>query len=327
MKLTRRAVALSLAAVPAAGRAQPASRPLVIAHRGASGHRPEHTLMAYKLAIEQGADVIEPDLVVPKDRVLVCRHEPEISATTDVASLARFADRRVLLRVEEGREIFGWRAEDFTLAEIRTLRARERLPNLRPASARFDGREPPATLAEVLDLVASESRRLGRPVGIYPELKAPAELEAKGFDTTALLTEALTRAGLPRTSTPVYIQCFEDAPLRRLKGRTACKLVHLLQSAEQVTPQSLREIASYADGAGIEKSLITRAVVDEAHRLGLLVHAWTFRAENQFLPSDLRRGSDPAAYGDMAGEIRRHLAMGIDGLFSDFPDLARQALS
>lgn len=326
--ITRRTALAAATAATLSGPAgaQQAARPLVIAHRGASGHRPEHTLMAYKLAIEQGADVIEPDLVVTKDGTLVCRHETEIEGTTDVASIPRFANRSVPVRGQDGRERMVWHAEDFLLAELNAVRARERLPDLRPESARFDGQEQVPTFQQVIDLARSEAARLGRPVGLYPELKAPAALLAKGFDTAALLLDQLNRAGLPRTEVPVYIQSFEALPLRRLSGRTHARIVQLVQTASMTTVAGLRDIATYAQGVGIEKSLITRAIVENAHQAGLMVHAWTFRAENQFLPEDLRRGTDRAAHGDMAAEIRRYVEMGVDGLFSDFPGLAKAAL-
>lgn len=326
MIITRRAVTAALATVPFTAHAQPRPRPLVIAHRGASGLRPEHTLMAYKLAIEQGADFIEPDLVVTKDKVLVCRHEPEIADTTNVAALPQFAARKVMERTRDGREVAHWRAEDFTLAEFSTLRARERLASLRPESAKFDGAEAPPTFQQVIDLAKSEAARLGRPIGIYPELKTPAALSAKGFDTSALLLDALAKAGLPSAQVPVFIQCFEAEPLRALKGRAPAPLVQLVQSQEMTTPQGMLDIAAYAQGVGLEKSLVTPDAVRRAHGLGLVVHAWTFRAENQFLPADLRRGADPAAHGDMGAEVKRFIAMGVDGVFSDFPALARAAL-
>lgn len=326
MSLTRRAFSAALAAAPTASLAQPRPIPLIIAHRGASGLRPEHTLMAYKLAIEQGANFIEPDLVVTKDKILVCRHEPEIADTTNVAALPQFADRKVVERTRDGREVAHWRAEDFTLAELSTLRARERLASLRPESAKFDGAEPPPSFQQVIDLAKREAARLGRPIGVYPELKTPAALSAKGFDTSALLLEALKQAGLPNAQVPVFIQCFEAEPLRRLKGRAPAPLVQLVQSQEMTTPQGMLDIASYAKGVGLEKSLVTPDVVRRAHDLGLIVHAWTFRAENQFLPADLRRGADPAAHGDMGAEVKRFIAMGVDGVFSDFPGLARAAL-
>ncbi len=326
MTLTRRAAlaAATAAALPGVGAAQ-AKTPLIIAHRGASGERPEHTLAAYRLAITQGADYVEPDLVASSDGILICRHETNLAGTTNVAAVPRYAARS-RGTVVEGREVVGWYAEDFTSAEIATLRARERLPDLRPASARFDGQEPPPTFQQVVELVKFQAGLAGRPVGLYPELKSPGELLAKGLDIGGLLVDALNRAGLPNAEVPVFIQSFEQPALRRLKNRTKAKLIQLVQLRTLLTYQGLADIATYAAGVGIEKSLLTPTVVANAHAAGLMVHAWTFRPENAFLPEDLRKGSDRAAHGDMTAEIKRYLAMGVDGVFSDFPGLARAAV-
>ncbi len=327
-------------------------RPIVIAHRGASGERPEHTLEAYRLAIEQGADFVEPDLVSTKDGVLVCRHENEISGTTDVASRPGFASRRATKTID-GAPVTGWFTEDFTLAELKTLRARERLPRLRGTAS--DGRFAIPTLEEVLALVASVNarpERKGRPVGVYPETKHPTHFEEISLPLERPLLEALRRHGLDRADAAVFIQSFEVGNLRRLAGLTRVPLVQLIDAegrpwdftrgrfartyAEMVRPQGLRDIASYARGIGVHKSLVIprdgrdrslppTTLVDDAHAAGLLVHVWTLRAENEFLPAELRSGADPASRGNLAGEAALFLKAGIDGYFTDHPAIGVSA--
>lgn len=308
---------------------------IVIAHRGASGERPEHTLEAYRLAVEQGADFVEPDLVSTRDGVLVCRHENEISGTTDVARRPEFASRRAT-RTIDGAPVTGWFTEDFTLAELKTLRARERLPELRGTA--FDGRFEVPTFEEVLALLGSVNarpERRGRPVGVYPETKHPSYFEGLGLPLEKPLLEALRRHGLDRADAPVFVQSFEVGNLRRLAGITRVPLVQLVDVqgrpwdwtrdgvartyADMLRPEGLRGIAAYARGIGVHKSLASPALVRDAHAAGLLVHAWTLRAENAFLPPDLRKGPDPAARGDMAAEATRFLEAGVDGYFTDFP--------
>jgi glycerophosphoryl diester phosphodiesterase len=325
------------------------ARPIVIAHRGASGERPEHTLESYRLAIEEGADFVEPDLVATKDGVLVCRHENEISGTTDVASRPEFASRRATKKID-GTAVTGWFTEDFTLAELRTLRARERLPRLRGTA--FDGRYEVPTLEEVLALVASTNarpERRGRPVGIYPETKHPSYFEGLGLPLEKPLLGALRRRGLDRADAPVFIQSFEVENLRSLARLTQVPLIQLIDAggrpwerahgrsartyADMTRPDGLRDIAAYARGIGVHKSLVVprdvdgrsappTALVRDAHAAGLLVHVWTLRAENEFLPLELRRGSDPSARGDLAGEALLFLNAGVDGYFTDHPALA-----
>ena len=286
--------------------------PIVIAHRGASGYRPEHTLAAYELAIRQGADFIEPDLVSTRDGVLVARHENEISATTDVADHPEFAARRSA-KVIDGIEHVGWFTEDFALAELQTLRARERLPDLRPANVAWNGRFAIATFQEILELAG----RAG--VGVYPETKHPSYFAGIGLPLEVPLVAALG-AGRP---VPVFIQSFEAASLARLRTLTDAPLVQLWAAA----PLDLAEVASYADGIGVHKDLVfprdaagrlgtPTSLVHDAHALGLVVHAWTFRAEPVFLPTDT----------DAATELMAFAAAGIDGVFADQPDLAVRAL-
>jgi glycerophosphoryl diester phosphodiesterase len=293
-------------------------RVVVIAHRGASGERPEHTLESYQLAIDQGADYIEPDLVMTRDGVLVARHENEISRTTDVAEHPEFAARR-RRQVIDGETVTGWFTEDFTLSEIKALRARERLPELRPANRVFDGRCAVPTFEEIMQLVSDANSRRGREVGIgvYPETKHPAHFASIGLAQEMTLLKVLQRFDYAREGSPVFIQSFDPGNLRQLRAMTRLPLAQLLE--HELT--DLGRIAEYADAIGIAKSLATTDAVAAAHAHGLQVHVWTFRAENEFLPADLKVGADPEAHGDLAAEIARYLARGIDGFFTDFPAL------
>jgi glycerophosphoryl diester phosphodiesterase len=281
----------------------------VIAHRGASGERPEHTLESYRLAIEEGADYIEPDLVMTGDGVLIARHENEIGGTTDVARHPEFAARR-RTQVIDGESMTGWFTEDFTLAEIRTLRARERLPELRPQNCAFDGQFTVPTFDEILQLAADADR-----IGVYPETKHPAHFAGIGLAMEQAVLDALQRHDYAAAGSPVFIQSFDPRNLRQLRGMTRLPLVQLLEHELG----DLRQIAEYADAIGIAKSLASEAGIRAAHAVNLKVHVWTFRAENEFLPEDLRSGTSPAAHGDLEAEIRRFLDRGIDGFFVDFP--------
>jgi glycerophosphoryl diester phosphodiesterase len=336
---------------PKAAPARAADEPIVIGHRGAPGYRPEHTLASYRLAIAFGADYVEPDLVSTKDGVLVARHENEISGTTDVADHPEFADRKQTKTID-GRQVTGWFTEDFTLAELKTLRAKERLPGVRPDNTRYDGRFEVPTFEQVLDLVRSESKRLGRPIGVYPETKHPTYFDSIGLSLEEPLAKALRRHHLDRPNARVFVQSFETANLRELADEVRVPLVQLIDAtgapfdfvasgdprtyADLVTPEGLDWVASYAAGIGTNKDvLIPRDadgfltqptdVVDDAHAVGLLVHAWTFRDENQFLPADFRVGDDPNAKGDAFGEYEVFFDLGLDGVFSDHPDTALQA--
>ena len=319
----------------AAMTAPTSERPLVIAHRGASGERPEHTIGGYTLAIDQGADVIEPDLVPTKDDVLVTRHENEISETTDVAQHPEFAARRSTKTID-GQQLTGWFVEDFTLAELKTLRARERLPQLRPANTAFDGREAIPTFDEIIALAKA------RGVGIYPETKHPRYFASIGHPTDALVVQALKRAGWNSRTAPVFIQSFEVANLKRLAGMTRVRLIQLVDAtggpadhavpsyAAMTTAKGLRDVAHYAYGLGPAKAMLWQgatptALVRDAHAAGLKVHPWTYRAENYFIDPRFRRGDDPRAHGDLAAEIRAALGQGIDGFFTDFPAIGAAA--
>lgn len=315
-----------------------AQTPIVIAHRGASADRPEHTLAAYRLAIAQGADFIEPDLVPTGDGHLVARHENAIHDTTNVAQLPEFANRKTT-KIIDDQKITGWFTEDFTLAELKTLLARERLPVLRSRNdAHADERIP--TFDEILALVAEEEKRLGRRIGVYPETKHPAYFRAIGLPLEDALLEALARYGYTEKQDPVFIQSFEVENLKSLRRRTSLRLIQLmggdggpsdrpeLRYADMATAAGLNQIAEYADGIGVERSMVIprtmrgrlkqpTTIVQDAHAAGLQVHVWTFRPENYFLPRPYRKGLAPGARGDAIGEIRAFLATGIDGIFTD----------
>lgn len=360
------AAALACALPPAA---RPDGMPIVIGHRGASGDVPEHTLASYWMAIEQGADFVEPDLVSTKDGVLVARHENAIAilnadgsvreATTDVAERPEFAARRATKRID-GVAITGWFTEDFTLAELKTLRARERLPALRTANTRLDGIFEVPTFEEVLRLVAqaNERRRIAaggkpvRPIGVYPETKHPSYFQGLGLALEEPLVRLLDRHGYQRADAPVFVQSFEVANLKKLRGMTRVPLVQLYGSAsarpwdfvvagdprtygDLATPAGLADVARHANGIGPSTALIVPIVagrmarptslIADAHAAGLLVHPYTFRAENSFLPDDFDIGGDPAARGDLHGWVRTLLELGMDGFFTDHPFLGRQA--
>ncbi|MDB6086680.1 MAG: glycerophosphodiester phosphodiesterase [Gammaproteobacteria bacterium] len=295
---------------------------VVIAHRGASGERPEHTLESYQLAIDQGADYIEPDLVMTGDGVLIARHENEIGGTTDVADRPEYAARRRKQCVD-GEWMTGWFTEDFTLAEIKMLRARERLPDLRPGNRAYDGRVFVPTFDEILQLAAAANRHRGSEsrIGIYPETKHPAHFAAIGLAQENAVLEALDRFDYAREGSPVFIQSFDPTNLRLLRKMTHLPLVQLLEHELG----DLRSIAEYADAIGIAKSLAAPKAVADAHALDLAVHVWTFRAENEFLPDDLKIGNAPAAHGNLDAEIERYLSRGIDGFFTDFPAIGVRA--
>lgn len=322
--------------------AAPLSSPIVIAHRGASGSRPEHTLAAYDLAIDQGADYIEPDLVPTKDDVLVARHENAIGGTTDVASHPEFAGRRTTKTID-GQTITDWFTEDFTLAELKTLRARERLPQLRPGNAAYDGRFEVPTLAEIIALAKRRSQETGRTIGIYPETKHPTYFARIGHPTDARLVAELRQAGWDSANAPVFIQSFEVANLQRIHALTKIRLIQLVAGegapadgaapsyAAMLTPAGLRQIALYAYGIGPDKAQLWRGdapttLVADAHAAGLRVHPWTYRVENAFLPARFRQGDAPATHGDIAGEIRSALRLGIDGFFTDYPAIGVETL-
>jgi len=310
---------LMLASAAAAG------RPLIIGHRGASGHRPEHTLESYRLAVEMGADFIEPDLVSTKDGVLIARHENEIGGTTDV--VARFADRKRTKTID-GQSITGWFTEDFTLAEIKTLRARERLPF---RSHEYDGQFQVPTFDEVLDMAQLLSRTVGRPIGVYPETKHPSYFRAIALPLEDALLGSLDNHGWNQREAPVFIQSFEKSNLQQLRKKTRVRLVQLVDE-HPVVPlddAGLKAIAGYADVLGVNKTLVIPVAKDgtvkpatdlvaRAHAAGLLVHVWTLRADKEFL--------SPSYRGRPEAEFERFRELAVDGIFTDFPDIASRAL-
>lgn len=335
------------------------TQPIIIGHRGASGYRPEHTLASYGLAIDQGADYIEPDLVSTRDGVLVARHENAIAivhpvtgalieATTNVMDKPEFAGRKTT-RLVDGVSLTGWFSEDFTLAELKTLRAKERLPQVRPRNMAYDNLYEVPTLQEVIDLAKRKSVETGRVIGIYPETKHPTYFASIGLSPEEPLVRTLDANGYTNGKDPVFIQSFEVGNLKKLRRMTRVRIVQLLSSsgapwdfveagdprtyADIASPSGLKEISTYADGIGANKNLVIprdsagrltspTSLVGDAHAQRLVVHLWTFRSENTFLPTEYRNGTAPADYGDFAGEYEKFFAARIDGLFSDQPDHA-----
>ncbi|MER6490466.1 glycerophosphodiester phosphodiesterase [Streptomyces griseorubiginosus] len=329
--------------------------PTVIGHRGASGYRPEHTFGSYQLALDLGADIVEAgDLVPTRDGHLVCRHEPEIGGTTDVADHKEFADRRTT-KVLDGVSVSGWFTEDFTLAELKTLRAIERIPANRPHNTLYNGRWEIPTFEEVLKWQDEQTRRRGKQVWIYPETKHPTYFRKLGLGLEERVAKLLHKHGKDRRNSPVILQSFEPTSIQRLNKLVDNPLVVLLSAAntrpfdfvetgdprtvaDLITPKGLREIAGYAQGIGPTLDLVITKKADgsldkettlvaDAHKVGLILHPYTMRNENPFLPAEYRKGTDADAYGDAFGAFQRYFATGIDGVFTDNPDtgvLARQ---
>ena len=328
------------------------TRPVVIAHRGASGYRPEHTLGAYALAVELGADALEVDVVMTADGQVICRHEHQLRATTDVADRPDLADRRVTRQVGGRSQDTGWFSEDLTLAEVRTLLARERLRRTRPESATYDGKEGVPTLVETLDLVL-EVRR-SRPLPLLIEIKHPQYFHGIGLPILDAVLTDLGSRGLDGPDADVVLECFEPTALTQLAESTRLPLMQLLEEplkrpadlftlddprtfGDLVEPAELRTTASYAAQVGVHTTLVfpldragataaPTTLVDDAHEAGLEVSVFTLRAENRFLPTDLRSGEDPDTRGDLAAQVAALAAAGVDGLMTDFPDLVLAAL-
>jgi glycerophosphoryl diester phosphodiesterase len=323
------------------------ARPLVIGHRGAAGYRPEHTLASYELAARMGADYVEPDLVSTKDGVLVARHEPEISGTTDVADHPEFAARKTTKSLD-GVPTAGWFTEDFTLRELKTLRAKERLPQVRQHNTIWDGRFEIPTFQEIIDLVRRLDRELHRDIGIYPETKHPTYFRKQGLALEPKLIEALNHNGLNHPGAKVFVQSFEVSNLKALNRVLRVPLIQLTSAtgapfdftdtgdprtyADLVTAQGLCEVATYADGIGPDKlQVIPRdaagnlatptALVRDAHAAGLKVHPYTFRVENTFLPTNLRSSAVLTDSGNLFAELGAYFAAGIDGAFTDDADI------
>lgn len=324
---------------------------LVVGHRGASALRPEHTLAAYEKAIDDGADVIEPDLVSTKDGVLVARHENEISGTTDVAAKPEFAYRKTT-RTIDNVSYTGWFTEDFTLAELKTLRAKERIPANRPANTVYDGQFQVPTLQEVIELAQRKSKEKGRTIGIYAETKHPSYFKSIGLPMEQRLVDALHANGYRGKKAPVFIQSFEVANLKEIRSMTDLPVVQLLSGsgkpedfrlagdnrtyADIASAAGLLEVATYADGIGPSKEMVIprdasnnlaapTSLVRNAHAAKLIVHPYTFRPENPFLPANLRQGNpaSPSDRGDMAAELEAFLRAGVDGFFTDDPAIGR----
>jgi glycerophosphoryl diester phosphodiesterase len=342
--LTASAQAAPKAKAPAA-----ASTPIVIGHRGAPAYRPEHTLASYELAIEMGADYIEPDLVPTKDHQLVARHENDITQTTDVAQRPEFAARKTT-KVIDGVSHTGWFTEDFTLAELETLHAAERIPDIRPFNQVFNGLYRVPTFQQVIDLAKKAH------VGIYPETKHPTYFRSIGLPLEGPLVRTLKRNKLNTATSKVFVQSFEVSNLKALDKRLKVPLVQLIDATgapadfvatgdertydDLVTRKGLKEIATYADGIGPDKSRIIPVdattkklgtptkLIKWAHRYGLLVHPFTFRPENNFLPADYQVGDKSSpdfnrARGDQPAELKRYFKLGVDGVFADNADTAR----
>ena len=318
-------------------------RPVIVGHRGAPAYRPEHTVASYELAIAQGADFIEPDVVVSKDGALVVRHENELSHSTDIAGRAEFAHLRTTKEVGD-RQCTGWFAEDLTLAELRTLRAVERLPELRPLNTAYDGTSGILTLTEVVELARRHATG-NRTVRVLAELKKPTWSAAQGLPMTELVAAELRELDSDTPDGTVVVQSFDAEGLRELRadlGNAGPTILQLINDSpaqdHMVTPAGLRVISTYAQGIapsrhrillrGADQTLTgVSDLVEQAHRAGLLVVPWTIRAENAFLPLHLRRGSDPSAIGNVAGEAWMLVDLGVDGLITDSPDLVRRVCS
>jgi glycerophosphoryl diester phosphodiesterase len=354
--------AVAITAMPAANAVAPnpsaqsteySAGPTVIGHRGASGYRPEHTLASYELAARMGADYVEPDLVSTKDGVLVARHEPEIGGTTDVSKHPEFASRKTT-KMLDGVAVTGWFTTDFTLAELKTLRAVERLPQIRQRNTVYDGRYQIPTFQEIIDLVKRLDKELHRDIGIYPETKHPTFFKNLGLGTDQKLVDALNRNGLNRPGAKVYVQSFEVSNLKSLHRQLRVPLIQLTEGTGQpydftvagdkrtwadiTSAAGLREVATYAQGIGPDKNQIIprdatdhlakpTSLVTDAHAAHLKVHPYTFRPENVFLPADFRSSADPNAYGNLFGEIETYLRAGIDGFFTDTADIGIVARS
>jgi glycerophosphoryl diester phosphodiesterase len=336
--------------------------PVVIGHRGACGYVPEHTLTSYFIAMQDGVDYVEPDLVMTKDGVLVARHENEIGGTTDVARRPEFASRRATKTID-GVAHTGWFTEDFTLAELKTLRARERIPEIRPGNTRFDGQFQIATFDEICALVAgvqqqreTAARQLGslapRRIGVYPETKHPTYFQKLGLPMEELLVKTLHGYGYVGRDGLGIIQCFEVANLKAMRKLTELPIVQLMEDEgapfdfvvggdsrnyrDMTSPDGLSEIATYATAIGPHKWQVIPLASDDtlaaptplvknAHAAGLKVHAYTFRAENQYLPKNLRLGVDPNGFGDLGSELKVYLDAGLDGFFTDHADIGVEA--
>lgn len=312
--------------------------PFIIGHRGACGYRPEHTLESYLLAIEMGVDCIEPDLVSTQDGYLIARHENDMTETTNVSDLPEFSNRKTT-KLIDGAWKTGWFSEDFTLAEIKTLRAKERLDFRNQC---YNNKWEIPTFQEILDLARSQSQKLGKKIYVYPETKHPSYFNALGLALEEPLVKVLQENGYTDADSPILIQSFEVSNLQKLNPLIDVPLVQLIDEpdkqpydfrltgddrtyADLIKPSELAKISDYAEGLGVYKRLIVpldqrgnlqqpTALIHDAHQLGLFVHAWTFRSEPQYLALDYQRQPEK--------EYLQFFELGIDGIFTDFPDTA-----
>ena len=298
---------------------------LIIGHRGASFERPEHTRSAYELAIAQGCDLIEPDLVMTRDGAVVVRHENEMSTTTDVADHPEFADRRTRRTIDDI-PLDGWFSEDFTLAEQKTLRCRERMPGVRHKNTAHDGRDPILTFAEVLEIAADAG------VEVYAELKHPTWFRARGLPLEEAVADVLAGRGWTGLAAPVIVESFEPRAVQRIKALNGCRTGQLVARdgrpaggsemtyEQMLAPRGLKRVRAWADAIGPDKAWLAHrpALVSDAHAAGLQVHPWTFRPEPEFLLP---------GFAEMAEELRWAQSLGVDAVFCDAPGAARAALA
>lgn len=336
---------------------------LVIGHRGASALRPEHTLASYQKAIDDGADFIEPDLVSTKDGVLVTRHENEIGGTTNVSTLTQFADRKITKNID-GKDLTGWFTEDFTLSELQQLKARERILEFRPANTAYNDLYPVPTLEQVIELAEANYKKTGKIIGLYIETKHPTYFKNRNLAMEDTLLKTLAKYKYTRDIAPVYLQSFEVSNLKYLKDQLDlhktikhAQIIQLYDAktsqpadfvesgetktyADLATAEGLKDVAKYANGVGPSKGYIlnfndkgsvqTTSFISDAHTVGLKVHPYTFRPENNFLPAPLKCSQDKPAERCPSGalkEFEAYFKAGVDGVFTDDPALGREAVN
>ncbi len=335
---------------------------LVVGHRGASALRPEHTLASYQKAIDDGADFIEPDLVSTKDGVLVTRHENEIGGTTNVSTLSQFADRKTTKNID-GKDLTGWFTEDFTLSELQQLKARERIPEFRPANTAYNDLYPVPTLEQVIELAEANYKKTGKIIGLYIETKHPTYFKNQKLAMEDTLLKTLAKYKYTREIAPVYLQSFEVSNLKYLKDQLGlhktikhAQIIQLYDAktsqpadfvesgetktyADLATAEGLKDVAKYANGVGPSKGYIlnfnddgsvqTTSFISDAHKASLKVHPYTFRPENNYLPTPLKCSQDKPAERCPSGalkEFEAYFKAGVDGVFTDDPALGREAV-
>ncbi|MBJ9720919.1 glycerophosphodiester phosphodiesterase [Acinetobacter calcoaceticus] len=335
---------------------------LVIGHRGASALRPEHTLASYQKAIDDGADFIEPDLVSTKDGVLVTRHENEIGGTTNISTLTQFADRKVTKNID-GVDLTGWFTEDLTLNELQQVKARERIPEFRPANTAYNDLYSIPTLEQVIELAEANYKKTGKIIGLYIETKHPTYFKNKDLAMEDTLLKTLAKYQYTRDIAPIYLQSFEVSNLKYLKDQLDlhktlkhAQIIQLYDAktsrpadfvesgvsktyGDLATAQSLKDVAKYANGVGPSKNYIlnfnndgsvqTTSFITDAHAAGLKVHPYTFRPENNFLPQPLKCSDKPAERCPTGAlkEFEVYFKAGVDGVFTDDPALGREAVN